>query len=163
MKLNGSCHCGKVRFTLNAQSPVPYNLCYCSICRKTAGSGGFAINLGADADSLSITGKEHISRFNAIRRDDDGHEEVSEAERSFCKHCGTALWVYSPSNPDLIHPQAGCIDTPLPKPPMRVHNMINSKPEWVGVCTFEDDEVYDEFGPESLKSWHEKHGLYDGS
>ena len=47
MKLNGSCHCQAVRFTVDAASPCPYMRCYCSICRKTAGGGGYAINLGA--------------------------------------------------------------------------------------------------------------------
>ena len=38
MKLEGSCHCGAVRFTVEAPHPYPYCLCYCSICRKTAGA-----------------------------------------------------------------------------------------------------------------------------
>ena len=47
MRLDGSCHCGKVRFTVESAEPVPFMRCYCSICRKTAGAGGYAINLGA--------------------------------------------------------------------------------------------------------------------
>ena len=57
MKLKGSCHCRKVTFTVDAQSPVPFMHCHCSICRKTAGSGGYAINLGAAAESLEVRGK----------------------------------------------------------------------------------------------------------
>ena len=49
MRLKGSCHCGKVKFTVDSAEPVPFMRCYCSICRKTAGAGGYAINLGADA------------------------------------------------------------------------------------------------------------------
>ena len=52
MTLTGSCRCGAVRFTVDSHTPVPYQLCYCSICRKTAGGGGYAINLGGVADSL---------------------------------------------------------------------------------------------------------------
>lgn len=37
MKLEGSCHCGNVRFSCEAYAPVPFLHCYCSICRKTAG------------------------------------------------------------------------------------------------------------------------------
>ena len=43
MQLKGSCHCGAVKFSLQSDSPVPFMHCYCSICRKTAGSGGYAI------------------------------------------------------------------------------------------------------------------------
>jgi hypothetical protein len=46
MVLEDSCHCGAVRFSLESEHPYPFNLCYCSICRKTAGGGGFAINPG---------------------------------------------------------------------------------------------------------------------
>ena len=57
MLLEGSCHCGAVRFSLNTHTPVPYMRCYCSICRKTAGGGGYAINLGGDAATLKVEGE----------------------------------------------------------------------------------------------------------
>ena len=38
MQLYGSCYCGAVRFSVEADAPVPYMRCYCSICRKTAGA-----------------------------------------------------------------------------------------------------------------------------
>ena len=63
----GSCRCGAVRFAVESHTPVPYQLCYCSICRKQQGGGGFAINLGADSDTLKITGKRHLGALS--RRD----------------------------------------------------------------------------------------------
>ena len=42
MQLKGSCHCGAVKFRLQSDSPVPFMHCYCTICRKTAGGGGYA-------------------------------------------------------------------------------------------------------------------------
>jgi hypothetical protein len=50
VKLNGSCHCKAVRFSLESETPYPYMHCYCSICRKTAGGGGFAVNIMAIID-----------------------------------------------------------------------------------------------------------------
>jgi len=155
MQIQGSCHCHKISFEVEAYAPVPFMRCYCSICRKTAGTGGYAINLGAKKKTLKIEGEQHISRFHAIRRE-DGTEEKSKAERCFCKHCGTALWLFSPEYPDLIHPHAGCIDTELPQPPSTDHNMLESKANWVQVCTFDDDRTFDRFGTDSLKEWHEK-------
>ena len=38
MQLEGSCHCRKVKFTVDSAEPVPFMRCYCSICRKTAGA-----------------------------------------------------------------------------------------------------------------------------
>ncbi|WP_444919191.1 GFA family protein [Microbulbifer sp. JMSA003] len=40
VKLKGSCHCQSVKFSLSSRQPYPFNRCYCSICRKTAGGGG---------------------------------------------------------------------------------------------------------------------------
>ena len=54
-RLDGSCHCGAVRFSVSSHTPHPYQLCYCTICRKTAGGGGYAINLMAVAGTLEIT------------------------------------------------------------------------------------------------------------
>jgi hypothetical protein len=34
MRLEGSCHCGAVTFRLESAHPYPFNLCYCSICRR---------------------------------------------------------------------------------------------------------------------------------
>ena len=36
-----------------------------------------------------------------------GGDQISTGERNFCKHCGTALWLYDPTWPDLVHPHAG--------------------------------------------------------
>lgn len=38
MRLEGSCHCSAVRFSLESVQPYPFMRCYCSICRKTAGA-----------------------------------------------------------------------------------------------------------------------------
>jgi hypothetical protein len=52
MRLEGSCHCRAVQFSVESHGPVPFMHCHCSICRKTAGGGGSAINLGADAPEV---------------------------------------------------------------------------------------------------------------
>ncbi|WP_193185880.1 GFA family protein [Nisaea sediminum] len=154
MKLEGSCHCGAVRFSLESRHPYPFNLCYCSICRKTAGSGGYAINLSGDFESLKVEGAEHISKYNAVT---DGRE--SPAERSFCSKCGSALWLWDPRWPELVHPQAGAIDTPLPAAPERTHLMLGSKPDWVPVHAGPKDQRFEDYPEESIEAWHKRLGL----
>ena len=149
MRLEGSCHCGAVRFSVEAYAPVPYLRCYCSVCRKTAGGGGYAVNLGARAATLKVEGEENIAMFHARI---DGRE--SSAERHFCRHCGTALWVFDPQWPELVHPFASAIDTELPKPPEQVHMMLGSKAGWVRLDAKRGE-------PESLEDWHREHGLLD--
>ena len=77
MHLEGSCRCGAVRFALESHTPAPYQLCYCSICRKTAGGGGYAINLGGLAESLTVTGKRSLRVYRAESADETGHCETS--------------------------------------------------------------------------------------
>jgi hypothetical protein len=155
MQLKGSCHCGAVRFTVESHQPAPYQRCYCSICRKTAGGGGYAINLGADNETLKVEGKENISVYRA--KLEGGGE--SSGERNFCKHCGSALWLYDPSWPELVHPQASAIDSELPEPPHLVHLMLGSKAGWVPLQTGPEDETYEVYPELSLADWHEKNGL----
>ena len=160
MDLTGSCHCGRVRFSLESRHPYPFNLCYCSICRKTAGSGGFGINLGGEAASLRISGDEHISVYRARVADPESGEAVqSPAERRFCRHCGSALWVWDPRWPALIHPHASAIDTPLPTPPSRVHLMLESKAPWVVPAVRAEDQQYPGYPQESIAEWHARRGL----
>ena len=155
MQLEGSCHCGAVRFSVKSREPVPFMRCYCSICRKTAGTGGYAINLGAEHESLKVQGGEHLSVYQA--RLEDGSR--STGQRHFCRLCGSALWLYDPTWPELVHPHAGAIDTPLPRPPDAVHMMLGSKPEWVDAHVRPADETFDDYPKESLAEWHERHRL----
>lgn len=161
MKLEGSCHCGAVRFTLESPHPYPFNLCYCSICRKTAGGGGYAINLGGEADSLEVTGAEHVTVYRAKIPGDDGALVESPAERRFCSLCGSALWVWDPRWPELIHPFASAIDGDLPAAPERTHIMLAHKAGWVPLLTGRNDKTFDEYPDESIADWHRRLGVGD--
>ena len=87
--------------------------------------------------------------------------ERSPAERSFCRVCASALWVWDPRWPALLHPFASAVDTPLPVPPERVHLMLGSKADWVEVAKGDDDRLFDEYPAESIAEWHERLGLVD--
>ncbi|TFH29540.1 MAG: GFA family protein, partial [Myxococcales bacterium] len=126
MHLEGSCHCGQVRFSLESQQPWPYQRCYCSICRKT-GSGGFMINIGGDMRTMKIEGEENLEHYRAMV-ERQGEMVQSKHRRFFCRQCGCHLYAWHENWPDLVHPVASAIDTPLPDPPARVHLMLGSKP-----------------------------------
>lgn len=160
MKLEGSCHCGAVRFSCVSVAPYPFMHCYCSICRKTAGGGGSAVNLHADAESLSLTGEEHITVYRAFV-DHPDRTRRSEGERRFCMHCGAGLWVWDPRWPDLMHPFASAIDTALPAAPNRTHICLEDKPEWVVLPGERTERYFDGYPDESLMAWHQRHGLVD--
>lgn len=158
LKLQGSCRCGQVRFSADSHAPVPFLLCYCSICRKTAGGGGFAINLHADKGTLKVEGETAV--FRATLEDGEGACRVSTGERHFCAACASALWVYSPEYPELFHPFASAIDSELPTAPSRAHMMLSSKATWVEPHIGPDDRCSDEYPDDTLEDWHRAHGLW---
>lgn len=158
MLLEGSCHCQAVRFSVESHQPCPFMRCYCSICRKTAGGGGYAINLGADYRTLKVTGRRHLGVYQA-RIDDARGRRTSTGQRHFCKRCGSALWLYDPTWPELVHPHASAIDTPLPAPPQAVHAMLGSRAGWVEVAARPGDDCFEDWPDVSLVAWHERHGL----
>ncbi len=162
MHLEGSCHCGAVRFTLEAKAAYPYMRCYCTICRKTGGGGGYAINLGGEAATLSVQGADNLSVYQARmdRPGDDATPEISPARRHFCKRCGSALWLFDPRWPDLVHPFASAIDTPLPAPPDHVDIMLDFAPAWSGPPTADGATGFARYPTQSLEDWHRAHGLW---
>jgi len=154
--LEGSCHCGGVSFTLESDGRYPYMKCYCSICRKTAGSTGAAINLGGDAATLKISGEEHLSTYRVTV-----NGGPNSAARRFCKHCGTHLWAFDPQWPELAHPFAGVIDSELPKTPRTVHILLDSAPAWVDVPDADADNLhFPEYPDASIEGWHRQLDLW---
>ena len=155
MILEGSCHCGAVSFSVDSRTPYPFNYCYCTVCRKTTGAGGYAINLMGDAPSLRVEGGHDLSIYQATI---DG--ETSTAMRYFCRRCGSHLWLWDPRWPELIHPLAAAIDSELPATPERVHLMLASRPSWCPVPEASPQERHFDLRPEeSIEGWHHKRNL----
>jgi len=159
-RLEGSCRCGAVRFAVESHTPYPYQLCYCSICRKTAGGGGFAINLMGDAATLEVRGRDALEIYRAEIADGEGHCRTGSGERNFCGRCASALWLFDPHWPELVHPFASAIDTPLPKPPSKVHLMLRFKAPWVVPEIGPDDEMAQDYPKLSIEEWHRARGLW---
>jgi len=162
MQLVGSCHCRAVRFSVDAHSPVPFMHCHCSICRKTAGSGGYAINLGADAATLKVRGRKHLGVYHALIREPGQRTTRSPAARHFCVKCGSPLWLWDPRWPELVHPHASAIDTPLPKAPEVVEAALDFAASWVDVPRGPGHVLCRQWPGESLEQWHKRHGLWQG-
>jgi hypothetical protein len=148
MQLKGSCHCGAVRFSLESETPYPYMHCYCSICRKTAGGGGYAINIMGKAETFRKRGRTRV--YRATR---------GGGERHFCPRCGSALWVWDKSWPQWIYPFASAIDTRLPVPRERQHILLESKANWVPVPRGSGEKRFREYPREAIIDWHRKRGL----
>lgn len=121
------------------------------------------INLLARADGLRVEGEAHVKTHRAtVQREGDPAPRPSGHARHFCGECGSHLWARHDRWPDLIHPVASSVDTPLPVAPKHSHVFLRSKPAWVPVQAGSDDETFETYPRESLEAWHRRHGLYDG-
>ena len=159
MKLEGSCHCGAVRFSVVSHTPYPFMRCYCSICRKTAGGGGYAINIMGDAATLKVRGRGSVAVYHARVDGNRKRRSRSPGQRHFCAKCASALWIYDPRWPEWVYPFASAIDTPLPKPPEDVEMMLDYAVPWADVPAGRTHRHFARYPEESIADWHRKRGL----
>ena len=94
---HGGCHCGRVRFEVDAPAAPQVQECNCSVC--------------------SMTGFVHLivpaARFRLLQGADDLHEYrfgTGTARHLFCRHCGIKCFYVPRSNPDGIDVNARCLD-----------------------------------------------------
>ena len=110
------------------------------------------------------TGREALAVYRA-ELEEQGPDGVcrlvqSTGQRHFCVRCASALWLFDPSWPELVHPFASAIDSELPVPPQRVHLMLRYKASWVVPAVAPGDDCFDEYPELSIEDWHRRHGLW---
>jgi len=98
MSISGSCLCGKVELTVTELNRDVV-ACHCTQCRKQ--SGHFFAATRVENSKLSVSGEENLQWFKAS----------AEAERGFCKQCGSILFWRSVGS-DNTSILAGCLDAP---------------------------------------------------
>jgi hypothetical protein len=113
--INGSCHCGTVRFRVHLTNGLhTARRCTCSYCRMrgaiavSAGLGGVDIFAGAEALS--------IYRFNS-----------GTAKHFFCSQCGIYTHHQRRSNPDQLGVNVACLlgVSPFDFEDVVVHDGVN--------------------------------------
>ena len=95
--VTGACACGAVRYACAVESETA--LCSCDLCRRSSGSAFQAWVDGSRA-SLSVTGE--LGTWAS----------TSHATRSFCRACGTSLFLFERDEPEVVEVAAGTIDAP---------------------------------------------------
>jgi hypothetical protein len=94
----GSCLCGKVRFTVDGELKPP-DACHCRQCRRQ--SGHIWASTDVPRAALAIEGAEHVTWFQSSER----------VRRGFCSTCGSALF-WDPIGKDKIAIGMGAFDAP---------------------------------------------------
>ena len=93
----GGCHCGAVRFEVDAPADLEVTECNCSICSK---SGNLHLIVNKDQFRL-LQGKENLSTYTF---------DTHEAKHYFCKTCGIKSFYIPRSHPDGFSVNARCLD-----------------------------------------------------
>ncbi|MBT8080107.1 MAG: GFA family protein [Gammaproteobacteria bacterium] len=94
---SGGCHCGDVRFEVDAPADLDVSYCNCSICRM---SGYLHLIVREQAFRL-LTAENALSTYSF---------NTGVARHYFCRRCGIKSFYIPRSNPDGVSVNARCID-----------------------------------------------------
>jgi hypothetical protein len=93
----GGCHCGRVRFEVDAPAVLDVDECNCSMCSKT----GYLHLIVPRSRFRLLAGSEHLTSYRF-------HTRV--AEHLFCSVCGIKSFYVPRSHPEGVSVNARCID-----------------------------------------------------
>ena len=112
-KIEGSCHCGSIRYSCSSE-PKFTAICNCSSCQKSTGSA-FSVVIGLNKPDFTVTGG-CLTKYEYLG--DSGKPLL----RHFCSRCGTALYADMTSSPNTVVIGAGTLhDNSWVKPQMHVY------------------------------------------
>jgi hypothetical protein len=116
--LQGSCLCGRVRYQYHGELSY-LSMCHCHQCQKAQGTAFVAVTpVQRDAFEL-LAGAAELREFRA----------TPDKARVFCGHCGSPLYSYKDSLPDVIRLRLGTLDTAV-QFTERFHQHVASQASW---------------------------------
>lgn len=93
----GGCHCGRVRFEVEAPAVVDATDCNCSICRKS----GFLHLIVPASDFRLLQGDDVLTTYTF---------NTGAAKHHFCSVCGVKSFYVPRSHPNGISVNVHCLD-----------------------------------------------------
>src|SRR5258706_11139327 len=93
----GGCHCGRVRFEVQAPARLKVSDCNCSICAKS----GFLHLIVPKAQFKLLSGSDALTTYQF---------NTGTAKHLFCASCGIKSFYVPRSHPDGFSVNARCLD-----------------------------------------------------
>lgn len=97
VKHTGGCHCGRVRFEVEAPADIVASQCNCSICTQ---SGFVGLIVPKERFKL-LQGEECLTTYTF---------NTGVAQHLFCSHCGIKSFYIPRSHPDGRSANINCLD-----------------------------------------------------
>ena len=97
MKIDGGCHCGRIRYEAEVD-PGMVAICHCTDCQTLSGSA-FRTVVPAAKGGFKLTGQPKIY----VKTADSGRKRV----QAFCAECGTPLYSAEESDPQVFSIRLG--------------------------------------------------------
>lgn len=97
VRYTGGCHCGRVRFEVEAPVAIEASECNCSMCSKA----GFLHLIVPRSRFRLLQGAEHLSEYTF---------NTGVAKHLFCSVCGIKSFYVPRSNPDGYSVNVRCLD-----------------------------------------------------
>ncbi len=93
----GGCHCGKVRYEVDAPGDFSVTDCNCSICTKS----GYLHLIVHKSRFRLLSGEDNLQKYTF---------DTHEAQHFFCTACGIKSFYVPRSHPDGISVNVHCLD-----------------------------------------------------
>ncbi len=120
--LTGGCHCGAVRYRVDAPAQETYH-CHCSICRQIHGALFASFAIVAPGDFVITDGADGLTRYDS----------TPGVQRYFCRRCGGQIYSDVDKLPDIRFYTVGTLDGgahPGHAAGQERHIFVDSKVPW---------------------------------
>ena len=93
----GGCHCGRVRFEVDAPAAIDATECNCSICHMS----GFLHLIVSGGEFRLVSGEDALATYTF---------NTGAAKHRFCRFCGVKSFYIPRSHPDGVSVNVHCLD-----------------------------------------------------
>ena len=111
MIYKGRCHCGAIKFEVEAPETILCQDCNCSICSKS----GYLHLIVPKSKFNLLQGEHNLTTYTF---------DTGEAKHKFCKTCGIKSFYIPRSNPDGVDVNVRCL---VPEPEKLVIEPFDGK------------------------------------
>ena len=118
MTLQGSCHCGAVRFEVTEEFSA-VRVCHCTTCKKLSGGVG-TTNGRARTDAIRVVEGRDLIRT---------YQPGEGSAKSFCSQCGSNLFGGGWPDSELASVRISALDSPFDRKP-EAHIFTRSVAAW---------------------------------